>query len=166
MTDKIKIALENLNKAILEELNEMSNRHKKTLQELERMKQLLTTYDQQINKIINTLAIMCFCKSKTCNRCGFTEPMKKRCENEIIRTELFKKLDMLKGQLPTTGEMLDSMCKVDESCGQSQPGTCKDNRDLIEEQQHLIHEYQDEITKLKFMIDNGLGWKDLENDNH
>jgi len=48
-----------------------------------------------IEKIKTMLAMMCFCKSKTCNRCGFTEDMKERCKNEDIRSEIFNYLTEL-----------------------------------------------------------------------
>ena len=44
-------------------------------------------------ELVEMLSEMCFCKSKECSRCGFIEPLKARCKNEIIRTEIFKKLN-------------------------------------------------------------------------
>lgn len=38
---------------------------------------------------------------------------------------------------------------------------CGYDKKITEE---IVHNLEDEISRLKKMIDNGLGWKDLEND--
>ncbi len=41
---------------------------------------------------LDALKKMCFCKQHICKRCGNVNKLIKRCENEIIRDNLFKKL--------------------------------------------------------------------------
>jgi len=62
--------------------------------------------DDLIAKLSDMLAEMCFCKSKHCGRCGFTEDIK--CINENIRKDIFKIIasieQQLAGQKPKSAE--------------------------------------------------------------
>ena len=53
-------------------------------------------FEKRKNEILwQALLNMCFCKSTTCSRCTYTEPLKERCKNEQIRDKAFAEISSI-----------------------------------------------------------------------